>query len=55
MSGNELERTDSIQIVEADNSTAKEEPQVKKCDCMIRDLFCFVLKEDHSIGGWQAN
>ena len=53
--GNELERPDSIQIVEADNSLANEEPEVRKGDCMIRDLCCFVLKEDNSTGGWQAS
>ena len=51
--GNELERPDSIQIVEADNSLANEEPEVRKGDCMIRDLCCFVLKEDNSTSGWR--
>ena len=53
--GNELERPDSIQIVEADNSLANEAPEVRKGEGMIRDLCCFVLKEDNSTGGWQAS
>lgn len=49
--GNELEREDSIQIVEGLWQSVANKGPVGKGDCMIRDLFCFVFKEYNSTGG----